>query len=129
MRISLVIKLVRKRMIIFNQSCESSRDTQKGMEYRTDRMRNGRRRAGVISMFTSSLVGFVERLQRTAYTVAVVIFLLLVLPKTMTHGLFYFPFRLLFGTLYPAYASYKAVRTKNVKEYVSKRKKLFLFNF
>jgi hypothetical protein len=29
-------------------------------------------------------------------------------------------FRLVFGTLYPSYASYKAVRTKNVKEYVSK---------
>lgn len=27
--------------------------------------------------------------------------------------------RLVFGTLYPAYYSYKAVKTKNVKEYVS----------
>lgn len=26
---------------------------------------------------------------------------------------------LAFGTLYPAYSSYKAVKTKNVKEYVS----------
>lgn len=31
----------------------------------------------------------------------------------------YCAFRLVFGTLYPAYASYKAVKTKNVKEYVS----------
>lgn len=31
---------------------------------------------------------------------------------------FYGLFRLLFGTLYPAYSSYKAVKTKNVKEYV-----------
>ena len=31
-----------------------------------------------------------------------------------------FIFRLIFGTLYPAYASYKAVKTRNVKEYVSK---------
>ncbi|KAK0152412.1 Receptor expression-enhancing protein 2 [Merluccius polli] len=28
------------------------------------------------------------------------------------------PFSLAFGTLYPAYSSYKAVKTKNVKEYV-----------
>lgn len=27
--------------------------------------------------------------------------------------------RLVFGLLYPAYASYKAVKTKNIKEYVS----------
>lgn len=27
--------------------------------------------------------------------------------------------RLVFGTLYPAYSSYKAVKTKDVKEYVS----------
>ena len=32
----------------------------------------------------------------------------------------YHSFRLVFGTLYPAYASYKAVKTKNVKEYVSR---------
>ena len=29
--------------------------------------------------------------------------------------------RLVFGLLYPAYASYKAVKTKNIKEYVSSR--------
>lgn len=28
-------------------------------------------------------------------------------------------FRLVFGMLYPAYASYKAVKTKNIREYVS----------
>ena len=28
-------------------------------------------------------------------------------------------FSVVFGTLYPAYASYKAVKTKNIREYVS----------
>lgn len=41
------------------------------------------------------------------------------MPRYLTHNLVYPIFRLVFGTLYPAYASYKAVRTKNVKEYVS----------
>ena len=30
-----------------------------------------------------------------------------------------FPFRLVFGTLYPAYRSYKAIKNKDVREYVS----------
>ena len=40
----------------------------------------------------------------------------------MTYPLFSI-LRLVLGTLYPAYASYKAVRTKDVKEYVSKSKR------
>ena len=32
---------------------------------------------------------------------------------------FYFHYRLVFGTLFPAYSSYKAVKNRDVREYVS----------
>lgn len=41
------------------------------------------------------------------------------LPRILCENILYPVFRLIFGTLYPAYASYKAVRHKDVKEYVS----------
>ncbi|XP_071535080.1 uncharacterized protein [Panulirus ornatus] len=47
---------------------------------------------------------------------AVVVVAALVVPNTST--ILYTVFRLVFGTLFPAYYSYKAVKTKNVKEYV-----------
>lgn len=41
------------------------------------------------------------------------------LPRFLCENLLYPVFRLILGTLYPAYASYKAVRNKDVKDYVS----------
>lgn len=45
--------------------------------------------------------------------------LILLTPAFVANFFLYPCFRLLFGTLYPAYASYKAVRNKDVKAYVS----------
>lgn len=52
-----------------------------------------------------------------------------VLPRSISDKITYPAFRLLFGTLYPGYASYKAIRTKNVKEYVSKLNNFYENNF
>lgn len=41
------------------------------------------------------------------------------LPRILCENILYPIFRLILGTLYPAYASYKAVRNKDVKDYVS----------
>ena len=57
---------------------------------------------------------------------AFALFFAILMPKTFTYVITYPIFRLVLGNLYPAYSSYKAVRTKNVKEYVSS---LFIFKF
>lgn len=44
---------------------------------------------------------------------------IVLLPVFVLESVFYPVFRLVFGVLYPAYASYKAVRTRDVKKYVS----------
>lgn len=49
------------------------------------------------------------------------------LPRIVTQTVLYPVFRLIFGTLYPAYASYKAVRNKEVKDYVRLNASYFAF--
>lgn len=54
------------------------------------------------------------------YSLEALIFLgIILLPVFVLESVFYPLFRLLFGVLYPAYSSYKAVRTRDVKKYVS----------
>ena len=72
---------------------------------------------------TSRVMEFLSRLPWPRLSVTgmgiVSFFTIFIAPKAICATILYPGFRLLFGTLYPAYASYKAVRTKNVKEYVS----------
>lgn len=74
----------------------------------------------------NALGRFLELLQRwplprLSFNTACICSLIIIFiaPRTCAQTLLFPTFRLFFGTLYPAYASYKAVRTKNVKEYVS----------
>lgn len=72
--------------------------------------------AGVCGVVLNSLFGA----KPSFFHLGVILIVLAVTcHKAFTYFVLYPFFRLLFGTLYPAYASYKAVRTKNVKEYVS----------
>ncbi|XP_017466577.1 PREDICTED: uncharacterized protein LOC108359284 isoform X2 [Rhagoletis zephyria] len=59
-------------------------------------------------------------LPHVSFTTACILVLLatFISPRLWAENVIFPAFRLSFGTLYPAYASYKAVRTKNVKEYV-----------
>lgn len=71
---------------------------------------------------------FVFLLSSVNGAIATTLTLIVLLPRALIKSLFYPGYRLLFGTLYPAYASYKAVRTRNVKEYVSVLFKVYSIN-
>lgn len=72
-----------------------------------------------VGRFLEVLQGF--PLPRLSLTTACLCFIAVIFisPRPCVQNILFPVFRLSFGTLYPAYASYKAVRTKNVKEYVS----------
>ena len=66
----------------------------------------------------SSPSSYAIRVQFSAGNIA----LLLLFFSACFHSLakyFYSYYKLLFGTLYPCFASFKAIKNKNVKEYVS----------
>ncbi len=70
--------------------------------------------------------GFLEMLSRfplprmsTISVGLISLFATFVSPRNLVDKFLYPGFRLMFCIVYPAYASYKAIRTKNVKEYVS----------
>ncbi|KAF4531460.1 hypothetical protein B566_EDAN004231 [Ephemera danica] len=71
---------------------------------------------GIFSVRAMTLGGVPELPVRPALTLLV---LSLVCPQWLSTNFLYPLCRMLFGTLYPAYASYKAVRNKDVKAYVS----------
>lgn len=61
------------------------------------------------------------KLPRIAFfSIEAAVFLgVVLLPVMVLESVFYPIFRLVFGVLYPAYSSYKAIRTRDVKKYVS----------
>lgn len=79
-----------------------------------------------IASLLHRISGFLEMLSRfplprmsTMSVGLISLFAVFVSPRNLCEKFLYPGFRLMFCIIYPAYASYKAIRTKNVKEYVS----------